>query len=273
MTISMALLLALLQGLTEFLPISSSGHLVIAETMLGLRAEGSERGIMFEICIHVGTLAAVLCVYRQRVGLLVRSMTVFVASRFRVTADTAEDVRYIWYVVLASVPAAAAGLLVRNSISAVFEAPRVTALLLVVTGIVVMISRVRTPEKPFTWRTALLIGVAQAVAILPGCSRSGWTITAGLLAGLGFRRAAEFSFIISIPAVLGALLLESLASPLAASRSDAASLLIGMVAAFLVGCVALRFLLNVLRAGMFHRFAYYLYAVGIGMFIFFSFSG
>jgi undecaprenyl-diphosphatase len=273
MSIWMILILAVLQGLTEFLPISSSGHLVVAEALLGIREQGTHEGIMFEICVHVGTLAAVLLTYRRKVASLVESLLSFLSTGFRIAEGASEDLLYIWYIIVASIPAAIVGLFLRDSLMAVFEAPRVTALLLVVTAGVLMVSRIRTPAKALTWRTALLIGLAQAVAILPGCSRSGWTITAGLLAGLGFSRAAEFSFIISIPAVLGALLLESISNPLTASRGDIAPLVVGIVTAFLAGWIALRFLLRILRSGAFHRFAYYLFVIGVSMFIFLSFRG
>ena len=121
--------------------------------------------------------------------------------------------------------------------------------------------------------TALLVGVAQAVAILPGCSRSGWTITAGLLLGLGFGRAAEFSFLISIPAILGALALEIWKNPITASRGEIVPLLIGALAAFIAGWFALRLLLRILRAGSLHRFSYYLAALGAAAFVFFTLRG
>jgi undecaprenyl-diphosphatase len=228
---------------------------------------------MFEICVHVGTLGAVILVYRRKVGSLIGSLFSCLSSGFKIEGGTSEDLLYVWYIVVASVPAAIVGLFFRDSLLAVFEAPRATSLLLVATAVVLMVSRIRTPPKALTWRTALLVGLAQAVATLPGCSRSGWTITAGLLAGLGFARAAEFSFIISIPAVIGALLLESTTNPISATGGDIVPLVLGTATAFIAGWIALRFLLRVLRSGAFHLFAYYLIVLGAGMFIFFSLTG
>jgi len=264
------LLLAVVQGLTEFLPISSSGHLVLIESLFGVRGGGGHGGILFEISVHVGTLAAVLLVYRRKVGGLLSGAFRFLSSGF---GDVGDDVRYIGYMAVASVPAAIVGLLFHDSIEVLFDSPRVAAIMFVATALVLTASRLRKPKRELTMNTALLIGVAQAVAILPGCSRSGWTITTGLLLGLGFGRAAEFSFLISIPAILGALVLEIWRNPLAAAQNEVVPLLIGGVGAFLTGWFALRLLLRILRAGSLYRFSYYLVAMGIAAFLFFTLRG
>jgi undecaprenyl-diphosphatase len=264
------LLLAVVQGLTEFLPVSSSGHLVLFESLFDVRGVGGEGGMLFEISVHVGTLAAVLLVYRRKMGGLLSGVLRFFSSRF---GDGIDDVRYIGYMAVASVPAAVVGLLFHDEVGILFDSPRVTAFLLIVTALALTASRIRRPQKELTVTTAFLIGVAQAVAILPGCSRSGWTITTGLLLGLGFGRAAEFSFLISIPAILGALVLEILKNPNAASREEIMPLLIGGSVAFLAGWFALRLLLRILRAGSLHRFSYYLAAIGIAAFLYFTMTG
>jgi len=270
MDLWLILLLAVVQGLTEFLPISSSGHLVLLESLFGLRGAGGQGGVLFEISVHVGTLAAVLLVYRRKVGELFLGAFRFLFSGF---SDGGEAARYIAYMAVASVPAAAVGLLLHDSIEVLFDSPRLTALMFVTTALVLAASRLRRPERDLTVTTALLIGIAQAVAILPGCSRSGWTITTGLLLGLGFGRAAEFSFLISVPAILGALVLELWKYPLAATRNEVAPLVIGGVVAFLAGWFALRLLLRILRMGSLHRFSYYLAALGIAALIFFNLRG
>lgn len=264
------LLLAVVQGLTEFLPISSSGHLVLLESLFGVRGGGGHGGILFEISVHVGTLAAVLVVYRLKLGRLLSGAFRFLSSGF---SDGGDDVRYIGYMAVASLPAFIVGLLFHNSVEALFDSPRVTALMFVVTALVLTASRLRRPDRELTMATALLIGIAQAVAILPGCSRSGWTITTGLLLGLGFGRAAEFSFLISIPAILGALVFEIWRNPLAASQNEVLLLLIGGLVAFLVGWFALRLLLRILRTGFLYRFSYYLATLGIAAFLFFTLRG
>ncbi len=266
----MILLLAVVQGLTEFLPVSSSGHLVLFESLFGVRGIGGEEGMLFEVSVHVGTLAAILLVYREKLCALLSGVARFFSSRF---LDGRDDVRYIGYMAGASLPAGVVGLLLHDEVEVLFDSPRITALLLMATALVLVASRIRRTRRELTVTTAFLVGVAQAVAILPGCSRSGWTITAGLLLGLGFGRAAEFSFLISIPAILGALVLEILKNPVAASREEIMPLLIGGVVAFLAGWFALRLLLRILRAGSLHRFSYYLAAIGIVAFLYFTLAG
>ena len=261
------LLLAVVQGLTEFLPVSSSGHLVLFESLFGARGE---KGMMFEIIVHVGTLAAVILVYRRKVAGLLSGVVRFLSSRF---SRGIEEARYIGYMAVASIPAAVVGLFFHDEIDVLFDSPRVTALLLIATALVLTASRMERPERELDIGRALLIGAAQAVAILPGCSRSGWTITTGLLLGLGFHRAAEFSFLISIPAILGALVLEMVKNPIAASRGEIMPLLIGGAVAFLAGWFALRLLLRILRAGSLHRFSYYLAAIGITALLYFTLRG
>ncbi len=266
----LVILLAVVQGLTEFLPVSSSGHLVIFESLFGARGIGGDGGMLFEISVHVGTLAAVVLVYRRKVGGLLAGAVRFLSTGFD---RGIEDVRYIGYMAIASVPAAVVGLLFHDDIEALFDSPRVTAFLLIATALVLTASRIERPRRELNVTVALVIGVAQAVAILPGCSRSGWTITTGLLLGLGFGSAAEFSFLISIPAILGALVLEILKNPVAASREEIMPLLIGGAVAFLAGWFALRLLLRILRAGSLHRFSYYLGALGITAFLYFTLKG
>jgi undecaprenyl-diphosphatase len=270
MEIWLILLLAVVQGLTEFLPVSSSGHLVLLESLFGVRGAGGHSGILFEISVHVGTLAAVLLVYRRKVAGLLAGVVRFFSSRF---GDGRDDARYIGYMAIASIPAAIVGFFLHDVIGVLFDSPRVTAIMFVATALVLAASRLGMPERGLTATTALLVGIAQAVAILPGCSRSGWTITAGLLLGLGFGRAAEFSFLISIPAILGALVLEISRNPVTAARNEIVPLVIGGFAAFLAGWLALRLLLRILRAGSLHRFSYYLAALGTAAFVFFSLRG
>lgn len=266
----LVLVLAVVQGLTEFLPVSSSGHLVLLESLFGVRGAGDQGSVLFEVTVHVGTLAAVLIVYWRKVRGLVTGMIRFISSGFREGRD---DAGYVGYMAVASIPAAIVGLLLRDEIGALFDSPRITSVMLIATALLLIASRGGGPERGLTVTTAFIVGIAQAIAIVPGCSRSGWTITVGILLGLGFGRAAEFSFLISIPAILGALVLEIWRSPLSASPGDVAPLLLGGLAAFLSGWFALRLLLRILRTGSLHRFSYYLAVVGAAAFIFFTLKG
>jgi undecaprenyl-diphosphatase len=268
--IAIIILLAVIQGLTEFLPVSSSGHLVLAENLLGVRGSGGGTSVLFEVAVHIGTLGAILLVYRRAIRNLLAGLVALVRAGFTAADEGREEVMFAGWILLGSLPAAVVGLFLHDRITAVFNSPRATAVLLAVTGLVLLTSRIRTGERTLCWWIVLLIGAAQAVAILPGCSRSGWTITVALIAGLRFERAAEFSFLLSIPAIVGALALELVRGGAAPGGSVLLDLGIAAAIAFVSGWAALRLLLRVLRVGALHRFAYYLIPLGAVAFIYFT---
>jgi undecaprenyl-diphosphatase len=269
--IHIVLLLAVIQGLTEFLPVSSSGHLVLVETLFGVRRESA--GLIFEVAVHVGTLGAIMLVYRRRVVSICGALAGCIAGGFRIAEENRDEVTYTGRIIVASIPAACVGLFLHDEIADMFDSPAFTSLLLVFTGCFLLLSRLRRAGGGLTWTAAFLIGVAQAVAVLPGCSRSGWTITTALLLGLGFEKSAEFSFLLSIPAILGALLLEIVKNPGVVVAGSAFGLIIGAVTAFCAGWIALRLLLNVLVKGNFHTFSYYLIPVGLIALLYFMMAG
>lgn len=268
--IIIAILLAIIQGLTEFLPVSSSGHLALVEHLFGIRGEGAGTSVLFEIAVHVGTLGAIVLVYRGKIRELLSNLVSFIRSGLRITGESGTGVRYLGWIVLGSVPAGLIGVLLHDPITGLFNAPRVTAALLVATGLFLFLGRNRTGGGGLTWWIVLLIGAAQAVAVLPGCSRSGWTITTALLLGVGFELAAEFSFLLSIPAIIGALVFELIGGTPEAVIADLPVLLMAAVVSFLAGWAALRLILGALRAGIMHRFGFYLVPVGIAAFFYFA---
>jgi undecaprenyl-diphosphatase len=269
MSLWIVILLAVVQGLTEFFPVSSSGHLVILEALFGTREGSARAGLMFEIAVHTGTLGAVIIFYRKKVIHLCRA---FLASIFTGSGGYDKyrsEMRYIGLVILGTIPAGVIGVLFHDQVEATFDSPSLSALFLVATGIYLLMTRMRAVRGSLGWQSALIIGVAQAIAILPGCSRSGWTITTGLLLGIGFAEAAEYSFLLSIPAILGALVLTLVKEPGVLSAGSIAPLAIGAAVAFLAGLVALKLLIGILNRGAFHRFAYYLLPVGVVVFVYF----
>ena len=250
MNVFEALLLGIVQGLTEFLPVSSSGHLVLGQALLGI----VEPGVSFEIVVHSATLCAVLWVYRRRVGELLVGMA----------GAKPEAWRYAGLILLASIPAGLAGVFARPLFEAAFGQPVLAAAMLLVTGAIVYTLRftaAAAPDDGVDVRRGLWVGVAQAVAILPGISRSGSTVALGVWMGVSPVRMAEFSFLLSVPAIAGAGLLQLgyvgeaaalLTPPLAA----------GFAAAAVSGVLAIRLFVRMLRAGTFHHFAWYCWAVG-----------
>lgn len=245
-----AFLLGVLQGLTEFLPVSSSGHLVIAESVLGLEPDG----ILFEVTLHGATLLAVVIFYRERIQELVTG-----ALRLEHAA-----LDYGAKLALATLPAVLATLLFRDFFERQFAHPVVAASCLLGTGLVVWttrwtLSRARSPA--LGWGAAWWIGVAQALAILPGISRSGATVATALALGVAPLAAAEFSFLLSVVAVLGAVALQL--PELSGVQADARfALAAGGVAALVSGVAALWLFVRLLRTRHFHRFAYYVWAAG-----------
>jgi len=251
-------ILGILQGFTEFLPVSSSGHLVLGQALLGFDLPG----LAYEVTLHVATAAAVVLTYRKRISVMLASLK---PSGTGEAAVTREHRLLVWYLVIGTVPAAVVGVLFKDRVESAFDSPREVCLMLAVTGVILSLSRLgkANPARGLVWWRVLLIGAAQAVALLPGISRSGTTITAALLLGLTPGRAAEFSFLLALPAILGAAVLEFVSefSQGAPALPGTGVLAVGALSAFLSGFLAIFFLLKTLQSGRFDRFAWYCWAV------------
>ena len=248
-----AFVLGVVQGLTEFLPVSSSGHLVLGQALFGVELPG----VVFEVTVHVATLCAVCWVYRGRVAALVRGAC---------TGDRA-SMRDVGLLAVATLPAAAVGVGLRDALEPTFERPVLAATMLLVTGTVVWsirhLSRRATGARPKAGG-ALAIGLAQAAAILPGISRSGSTVAAAAAAGVEPRRAAEFSFLLSIPAIGGAAVLQAPDLGEAGLAVGVLPLAVAFAASALSGVFAIRIFLRMLERRVFHRFAWYCWFIGGG---------
>ncbi len=247
------LLLAVVQGLTEFLPVSSSGHLVLLQHLLGSR----EGDLFLDVILHVGTLGSVVLVYRREVGRLLR------CDRPALT--------YVLALAVGTLPAVAVGLLFKDAIESAFASPAFAAVGLLVTGGFLLSTRAARAgeDLPEPWspravplKKALLIGCAQALAICPGISRSGATITTSLWMGLGRAEAARFSFLLSVPAIGGALVLHLLSGDLD-TRTGPLGLALGALVAMAVGLLAIRWTALAVVRQHFWKFAFYVIAVGL----------
>jgi len=262
MSVWEALVLGFIQGATEFLPVSSSGHLVMGQALMNVRIPG----VVFEVAVHVATLVSVLFFYRRRIWGLIRG-----AAKGRKDAW-----RYVFLLCLATLPAAGVGLGAGDFIEGLFDAPRVAAIGLLVTGTFLWTARWALARKPGTgpgvW-AALLMGLAQAFSIVPGISRSGATVVAGLWLGVEAEEAAAFSFLMGVPAILGAAVLEL--PELAGTSSGLAggALAAGVVAAALTGILAIWTFVAMLRRKSFHRFGPYCWVVGSAFMIYLAMRG
>lgn len=246
-----SILLGIVQGLTEFLPVSSSGHLVLAQEML---KTSFGQGILFEVAVHLATLVAILIYYRQRVA----TLAVGTLKRNRQALD------YVGRLMIGTLPAVLVALLLRGWIEEQFNSLLGVGICLLVTGCVVWSTRytINSAGKDHpTWKSALIIGCVQAIAILPGISRSGSTVAAGMALGLSPLAAAEFSFMLGMIAMAGAgvLLLPELSS---IEPELLASIAYGSVAAMISGLLALIAFVWLLRTQRFYIFAWYAWVVG-----------
>lgn len=252
MTLLEAVVLGLLQGLTEFFPVSSSGHLVLAEALLGVNPPG----VSFEVLVHLATVLSVLVIYRGR-------LVALIAGAVR---REAPELRYLGLLALATVPAAVVGTSLSGPVSRLFDLPLVAAFSLLVTGGIVYATRwlqTRAERPDPGWGGSLVVGAAQALALIPGLSRSGLTVTTAMWVRTRRVVAAEFSFLLSVPAIIGASLLEIPGLLRPEARLGAVPLLAAALSAFFAGLLAIVLFVRWLRSGSFHRFAYYCWVVGL----------
>jgi len=264
MTVLEALGLGVLQGLTEFLPVSSSGHLVLAEALIGLKSAGAT----FEIAVHLGTALAIVSVYWREVGVLLHA----VPSFFRCLAAPEEfrrrePARMLGLLLLSALPAGFVGVVFKHELQGTFDRPELTGICLTITGLVLAATVfVRPGRSRPGMKSALGMGVAQMFAILPGISRSGSTIAAGLFAGVEREAVGRFAFLMALIPILGAAVLEC--RELEGSGFGAAPLLAGMAAAYVSGVAALLLLLRFLRRGRLVFFAPYCFLLGLLVLVF-----
>jgi undecaprenyl-diphosphatase len=262
MSLLQALVMGIVQGATEFLPVSSSGHLVLVPWLLNWELGD----ISFHVVLHAGTLVAILAYFWRDILTLLQA-----AWRGLVTRRPFEDpqARLAWLLLLASLPAAVAGLLLEDLVAEVLETPRAVAAFLLVTAALLLISerlgRQERERTSLTTRDALWIGTAQALALFPGISRSGATIAGGMTRGLRRSEAARFSFLLAVPVILGGTVLslfELITTP--GSASQAGPLAVGFLASAGVGYPAIHLLLRHVRRRPLTGFALYCLAAGIG---------
>jgi undecaprenyl-diphosphatase len=260
-----AIVLALVQGLTEFLPISSSAHLILVPKVFGW----ADQGLAFDVAVHFGTLLAVLWVFREEVWAITRAWFLALSGRNHI----ASDARLGWSLIIATIPVVLAGLLLEDVIETYLRSPLVIASATAVFGVVLWLADLRkkevTDEHAVAWSTALLIGCAQAIALIPGTSRSGITISAGLALGLSRSAAARFSFLLSMPAIAGAAVFETLKVAESVEPVAWDVIFAGLVVSAISAYVCIRiFLSTIEQIGMLPFMLYRLLLAGLLFWIF-----
>jgi undecaprenyl-diphosphatase len=247
MTFWESLILGSIQGVTEFLPISSSGHLVIIQSILGVNLPGND----FEILVHLGTLGSILYVFQSDILEILRSLKKKSTRLF------------IVLIILGTLPAIFIGLNFKDQIALLFENITNVSVALIFTGIVLILTFfLERKDLENNFSKAFLIGVFQSIAIIPGISRSGMTISIAMLLGLSPKKAAKFSFMLAIPAISGAGILTALDTS-NGFLLPYQVLFGGFISSFLVGILSLNILLKLLKAGKFHFFGVYCILIGL----------
>jgi len=269
-----AIILGIIQGLTEFLPVSSSGHLVLFQHLFGMK----EAELFFDVCVHLGTLLAVLVVFRQEIiNIIAAVMRLFSPSAPPKTIlqkiESDADLKMALLIVIGSIPTTVLGYLFRSIADWLCASAFIVGLMLIVTGLLLWFTRwsatviAQPGADRLTPSKAFIIGIVQGLAIMPGISRSGSTISVGLLLGIHREMAARYSFLLSIPAIIGAGLL-SLKEGLSGPDPTIQTALLGAMTAALVGYGALKSLLHVVKNGRLHWFAPYCWLAGIMAIVF-----
>ncbi len=264
MSIFQAVILGIVQGLTEFIPVSSSGHLVLIPHLLGWHFEQSQ-AFIFDVLVQWGTLFAVFVYFWRD---LVDIASAFCKGLISGKPFASEDARMGWYLIIATIPAVVVGLLCKDFIEAAFSNPRTTGFFLLLTAALLVLAEIvgkrkRTMEQ-ITWFDALWIGCSQVLALLPGVSRSGATIAGGMTRNLNRSSAARFSFLMSVPVMLGAGVL-AFKDLFALQTMDnlLVPLMVGYLTALISGYIAIRWLISYLSKHSLYVFAGYCLVIGL----------
>lgn len=263
MSVLDAVLLAILQGLTEFLPVSSSGHLVLAQQLLNLH---NPQIVSFDVFVHFGTLISVVIVFWKDIIEILRSF--FKALKTYRAKEEHKKTEYFHLgiaIVIGSIPAEVIGLAFHRQIEEIFTDPKFVAMNIVITGLILFLTRLAKPVKgkKVGIPSSIIIGLAQMVAILPGISRSGLTMSAALFLKISPVQAARFSFLLSIPVIAGATLLATYKLIADGTTIGYLQIVVGIALSAIAGYVAIKLLLRIMEKGKFSWFSLYCLVIGI----------
>jgi undecaprenyl-diphosphatase len=263
-----SIFLGVIQGLAEFLPVSSSGHLVFFQNLLGFK----EPEILFDVSLHLGTLLAVFIFFRAdllRIIMDIKGYFTDIASKKApvTSINNRPDALFAFWVIIGTIPTGIIGVLFKDALESLFGKVELVGIMIFITGIIVGISRLipqsHMKKNRLGFLSAILIGIAQGIAITPGISRSGSTIVCGLLCGMERELAARFSFLLSIPAILGAMVLQLSSHELTAIAVT--PMIAGFITAAITGFFALKVLMKIVKMGNLAWFAPYCWIVGLSV--------
>lgn len=251
-----AIVLGIVQGLTEFLPVSSSGHLELAKHILGEDKMPAE-SLMMTVVLHFGTALATVYVFRKEILNIIQKFF---------SKEASDEKAFVWKIVVSMVPAAIVGVLFEKQLEALFtQNIMLVCGMLILTGILLFVaSKATYSEKTVSYKNATIIGIAQAIAITPGISRSGATIATSVLLGIDRAKAAEFSFLMVVPLIFGKIAKDLMEGDFTASGISLGTLGVGFIVSFLVGVAACTWMIKLVRKSQLSFFAWYCIIVGIG---------
>lgn len=247
-----AILLGIIQGLTEFLPVSSSGHLELAKVMFGYDKSAGE-SMLLTVILHAATALSTIVIFRKEIIEIVTGLFSW----------EKEQVEFSGKIILSMIPAAVVGVLFDEQLEALFDKQiLLVGLMLILTGALLFLAdRAKNTNKKVSWSNAIVIGIAQMIAILPGISRSGATISTSVLLGIDRTRAAKFSFLMVVPLILGKMAKDILGGEISYAEGDLVPLLAGFGAAFVTGLVACTWMIALVKKSKLSYFAYYCFVV------------
>jgi undecaprenyl-diphosphatase len=250
-----AAILGVVQGLTEFLPVSSSGHLELGKAILGDNSV-PEESLMFTVVLHFATALSTIVVFRKDILELLKGLFSFKWN---------EETQFSFKIILSMIPAVFVGLMFEEELESLFGGSvLLVGFMLIVTGLLLFLAgRAKHTGKPVSWRDAVIIGVAQAIAILPGISRSGATISTSVMLGNDRTKAARFSFLMVVPLIIGKIAKDVMSGDLNLESSSSLPLIAGFIAAFVTGLIACTWMISLVKKAKLHYFSYYCFAVGI----------
>jgi len=249
-----AIILGIIQGLTEFLPVSSSGHLELAKAVLGDQSL-PEESLLFTVVLHFATALSTIVIFRKEIAEIFTGLLQFKWN---------EQAEFSVKIILSMIPAAVIGVIFNDQIEALFSRQiLLVGAMLILTGLLLFLAdRAKNTNKKVTYSSALLIGISQAIAILPGISRSGGTISTSVLLGIDRERAARFSFLMVVPLILGKMAKDLLEGGIAKSQMEILPLVLGALAAFISGLIACQWMISLVKKSQLKYFSFYCLIVG-----------
>lgn len=255
MSIFEAIILGIIQGLTEFLPVSSSGHLELGKAILGDNSL-PEESLLFTVVLHFATALSTVVIFRKEILEIIKGLFQFQWN---------EEAQFSVKIIISMMPAAIVGVLFNDQIEALFSKQiLLVGAMLLITGVLLFFAdKAKRTDKPVSFSNALLIGIAQAIAILPGISRSGATISTSVLLGVDREKAARFSFLMVVPLIFGKIAKDLLDGGMSSSSLDIMPLIVGAIAAFTAGLVACKWMIALVKKSQLKYFSYYCFAAGI----------